>query len=325
MTFYQPFWSTLACRAQVAAQVGAPFPRHVFIVSTAASPRKQLFQLAQWSRAESFLGYNVTVKVITKPEKVLDKVSGREMLDLKMRCKTDCRAVLFFKFLSILEEAAKERYPAIFFVEDDVVLHDEFRRLFPLYWKLVPSNYEVVLIGQLSRDGKSMSRVRPLSQWPFALHFVSLSLAGVKRLLLFFKWMLRKVKNGYKPADDEFVPDLILIQIYEQLLTDEEKKTWLAFESTETDPASFDHAHWVIDNHWRRQKNCTFQNYFCRPECFSWKPLLGTGLAFQLQVPDPLFPHYTERVKLQKIQKICLPETFKVVSKKKKTARPENL
>jgi hypothetical protein len=184
--------------------------------------------------------------------------------------------------------------PGGWIFEDDVVAHEDFAALFPRYWALVPSDYEVIWLGHLPIDGtvscENRFSTRLLHEdFVYCTHAMVVSRAGAERLVAAMEGVLTMSVLAERIPDKlELKIDLFLNYIGEYFLPKSERHKWVIFDAAPGSMAA-----------WGGHRWCRTANFYetgrdplgtCCETCDIEKilkedpntaPLMGTGLVYQ--------------------------------------------
>ena len=224
-------------------------------------------------------------------------VYGRnDLLDADFGCESatpnGCRMGLSIAMHRIWTAISESGVPS-FFLEDDVLFHDDIATLLPLYWKHVPPDYEIVYLGSaptwLFVKGSSTPPPEPVrfGMAPYALHCIAISAASAARFAALYTQMFRSRGWREEPGIPELGPAEVFGDLFLStygLRTALDSRKWVSFESTLATPAKF--AGIVFRDEFKRtekleqEKGCKCDDEYT-PACSGFFPIGCVGLAFQ--------------------------------------------
>ena len=201
--------------------------------------------------------------------------------------------------LQAWDDIVARNLPAAWIFEDDVLFHDDFDDLFPVYWGAVPADYEVVYVGHnptapehlvACQEGRNTNRL--FHEHPvYTTHAMVVSQAGAQRLRNAMHGLLDMAKRAKRqPAEVEISSDLFLNYVRNAFLPDADQHKWMAFDATVEHPASWGGVQWcrvpdLFENYIevKRGKRCCEECKVAdiRREFKNPIPVVGTGLAYQ--------------------------------------------
>lgn len=138
--------------------------------------------------------------------------------------------------------------------EDDILFHDDFAKLWPVYWKQVKSDWNVVFLGSIPDDHKIHEKpVLPATMF-WCTHCILINKAGARLLcekfapyfapqgdFKFNEEAIAKVRRENHPSPRSFYRwpiDYIMYHIHEYL-SERDKQKWYTFTSCTDYPAKF--------------------------------------------------------------------------------------
>ena len=197
---------------------------------------------------------------------------------------------LSLALLRIWEKIVDENLDAAWVFEDDVIFHDDFNDLFPLYWEKVPEDYEVVYVGHNPWNTRSClknSSVMLHSHLEtYTTHAMIISRAGAARLSRAMRGIFDMAKRlGRTPAPEEGRADVFLNLIRASFLPEEEKHKYVAFDSTKEHLSKWGGISWCEtpdlwgSGGWDCCEKCDVE--LSRQKFSVPMPVVGTGLAYQ--------------------------------------------
>lgn len=203
----------------------------------------------------------------------------------------NCRMGLNWAMHQIWKEIAAVGSPA-FFMEDDVIFHDDTAALLPRYWKQVPPDYEIVYFGSapawLLVKGQSSPPPEPVrfGSAPYALHCIALTAVSATRFAALYTQIFRS--RGWRAelgmpeiGASEVFGDLFLSS--HGLRTAFDTRKWVSFESTAMEPAKWSGI--VFRDEFKRTQQLEAQGCKCdneyTPTCRGFFPIWCVGLAYQ--------------------------------------------
>ena len=220
------------------------FPAYVVNGATAYAQRK-------WIEVElSRIGYTSYVRL-----------NGRRFTGLRDDCirtgngtagANACRQGLTHAhYLAWLRVAADASHEAALVLEDDAFFHSNFTQLFPVYYAMLPPDWALVYVGQLSRLESPSPTLLQSSVMPWCTHAYLIRRRTAVLLASHYAYLLSRAGSPhaplpfYEPAIPQSHPfmlsvwemnaDFFLLSVHRYFAA---PGTWFAFESTPRVPAS---------------------------------------------------------------------------------------
>ena len=269
----------------------APFPTRAFMITTRAAQESGRTAHAV-EQVRQHLNITDIQFVLGRNELLQEDFGCDTRLASAVKEPIRCRVGLGWAMHQVWKAISYSGVPG-FFLEDDVLFHDNFATLLPLYWAKVPPAYEIVYLGSAPRwlitDGPSTPPAEPVRFGipPLALHCAALTAASAARFAALYTQMFRL--RGW--TEEPSVPELNHNDVNGDTFLESfafptalNKQMWVSFESTLATPAEFRGI--VFRDEWKRtvslfeQKGCKCDNEYT-PECRGFLPVVCVGLAFQ--------------------------------------------
>ena len=197
--------------------------------------------------------------------------------------------------MKIWDDIVDQRLSGAWVFEDDVLFHDDFDSLFPMYWAKVPLDYEVIWVGHLMMGGNeeiceqtNENNDLIVNGRVFCTHAMVISRKGAERLSRAMAGIIdMSIRSNRSLSVNEIKIDLFLDYIRLNFVPKDELRKWLVFGSTRQFPSKWGGVSWcrnpdLFDILKLKEMKCETADVKLLSRLANASvPIMGSGLAFQ--------------------------------------------